>query len=131
MTGQSTHCMSEPSDRTDQTLDYEMLPVKTYKVIKTVKISHAWAKFCSAVSAPLFYSLAWNIEKQRQGPEGTPLPRKQGADKGIRRFVWSSCYFTIVCLVTSYDMCPSSPRPFIPLAFVKKTFTEIQSGCVF
>lgn len=78
-----------------------------------------------------FTGLARNITKQRRGPEGTPLPTKRGADKGIRMLVRLRCYFTIVCLVTSYDMYPSSLLPCIPLAFIKKTFTGIQSGCVF
>lgn len=82
MTGQSIHCMSELSDGIDQMLDYEMLPVKTHKVIKTVKIPHAWAKFCPAVSALLFYgpSLEHNQAKVRAGGHTTPheAGRRQG-----------------------------------------------------
>lgn len=70
-------------------------------------------------------SLAQNTAKQRRGPEGTLLPGKRGADKGIHMFVWLSCGLTIVCLVTSYDMCQGRLCPFIPLAFVKTTFTKI------
>lgn len=80
MTGPSTHCMSEPSEGTDQMLDCEMLPVKTHKVIKTVKIPHVWAKFCLAVSALLFYapSPEHNQAKARAGGHTTPQETGRG-----------------------------------------------------
>lgn len=80
MIGQPTHCMSELSDRIDQTLDYEMLPVKMHKVIKTVKIPHARANFCPAVSALLFYgpSPEQNQAKVRAGGHTTPQEAGRG-----------------------------------------------------
>lgn len=77
-----------------------------------------------------FIGLALKHNQAEAKPGGHTAPWKQGADKGIRMFVWLSCSFSIVCCLTGYDMRQISLLPLIPLAFVKTAFTEMQSGCV-
>lgn len=103
----------------------ETLLTKAYKVITIMKTPHVWAKSLTSASAVLFYgpSLEHNQGETRAG--GHQFPEARLGQGHLN--VWLSCYFSIVCLVTSYDICQHGLHPFIPLAFVKTTITTIQS----
>lgn len=102
-----------------------MLLTKAYKVITIMKTLHVWAKSLASASAVLFYGPSPEHNQGETRAGGHQLPE---ARLGLGHpNVWLSCYFTIVCLVTSYDMCQRGLHPFIPLAFVKTTLTTIQS----